>query len=69
MMSKTKAIKRMEEVFELHRDKILAFEANGQVARRHRITCSAIRRALYEMGVPEDQLPEVPPWPNEKEQK
>ena len=69
MMSKTKAIKRMEEVFELHRDKILAFEAEGQVARRHRITCSAIRRALYEMGVPEGELPEVPPWPKDKEQK
>ena len=69
MMSKTKAITRMEEVFNLYRDKILAFEANGQVARRHRITCSAIRRALYEMGVPEDELPEVPPWPNETKQK
>lgn len=67
MMSNGKAIKRMEELFNLHREKILAFEANGQVARRHRITCSAIRRALFEMGVPEDQLPQVPPWPNEKE--
>lgn len=67
MMSKIKSIKRMEEVFNLHRDKILAFEANGQVARRHRITCSAIRRALFEMGVQEDQLPQVPPWPKEKE--
>lgn len=66
-MSNGKAIKRMEELFNLHREKILAFEANGQVARRHRITCSAIRRALFEMGVPEDQLPQVPPWPNEKE--
>lgn len=69
MMSNGKAIKRMEELFNLHRDKILAFEAEGQVARRHRITCSAIRRALYEMGVPEGELPEVPPWPKDKEQK
>ena len=68
MMSNGKAIKRMEELFALHREKILAFESNdGQIARRHRITCSAIRRALFDMGVPEDELPEVPPWPKEKE--
>ena len=69
MMSQTKAIKRMEELFALHREKILAFESAGQIARRHRITCSAIRRALYEMGVPEGELPKVPPWPKDKEQK
>jgi len=66
MISKTKALLVFHERFEYLSVKVLKFEDAGSkqfTAARARREMEAIRRAIYEMGTPEAELPTLPPWP------
>lgn len=64
MMNKSKAIEHLYHHAEFLIEKITTLEdKNGELRVYDRTLASAIKRALFEMGIPEHELPMRVPFP------